>query len=1500
MRFGTVYLLASVFLPGTLAGVIDDRQSDYEVPCGDRPLLPGETCCDTPDGKKNICGYGTTCCFFGCCNFGHVCRADGECVPVSDGGPPSDPTTIGGGSPPTSTENGAPPPGTTEGGNPVPTTDENGDPVTTDQGETPPPDTTDQNGNPNPTTNENGDHPTTNEEGNPVPTTDEEGNPIPTTNQGQDPPPATTDQTGIPIPTTNENGNPNPTTDEQGNPVPTTDENGNPVPTTDQDGSPPPNTTDENGNPIPTTDQEGNPVPTSTEGDTPPDTTDENGDPIPTTTEVIPPPNTTDEEGNPVPTTDGGESPPPNTTDEEGNPIPTSTEEGTPPTTTDGDGSPIPTTDENGNPIPTTNEGTDPSPTTTSEGGSPPPTTDEEGSPPPTTEGPGNDPTVTDGPLVTQTEWPPLTIIPVETEVPESDEDDGDPVFPFGKQICIRWDGGPIIGGWRWILPPGIYTSGPPSEIEWPEGVRIEGSLPPWPKITIGNDHKPTYEDEPTSCETKSATIHVTTTSYGVSISGTVTSTTTSRVLETSNVILGCDVEDDEATETQTEVTSTSEAPDVFTDVGEWAGPLPTDDLASTGPEAASMFSEIDAYYSSLDAEELSTTMSTVLSESTSTDFPTLTGEPTTDPTTIPIETSEGSSCVSTITTSVCQIPGQPCSPSLSCESWTATATTSDTPTEPSEPPEPSYSWSATFYRNKCDEDITDYYSVGGYAEQGPDTACVRLKDPDVPEHDDLREYCRFFTDGGDEHGPCSEATFDEVQSWVIRDGFCTVYETEDCTHDGNRAEELEIDELLCYAASRLRGPLLVQVAATIHCLPLRDNPTSPSLQVKMRLLTAVLVNFAFGLAWAGCPYAEHHTSPEPRSDHHGSTNREVSDDKRGIFYLNRIAPSGSLLYVANADGSDAKPLMKNGSAAFDFHASWSPWGEWIVFSSERRADGQSDIYRVKSDGSQLETLVQTDSFEDAGVLSPDGNTLAYVSTQGNYTANIWVKDLKTGIARNLTDTASARGNRSSPQGHFRPSWSPDGEWIAFSSDRNTEWTGHSDGTGWEHTQTLSIYIIRPNGSDFRLVASKPSYALGSPQWSPDGNRILYSLIFTEDTYGAHGVSSQMAALSGQIASVDIATGLDIVEHTSGPYLKVGPHYIGDGGNIGYVVKAGPSEGINYTKPDTSRTAFLGSGIRNPSWSPDGSKVVYEVSSWDVRPGAKKLFSWDDEWEYRFMDVFPQYNKATERLAFTQKQLGNSSVVTSSTKYTDLEDVFDVYDVWSADNETELGNIKSGLGGAFQPTWSPDGSQVAVGFGVWFFNRNGNPASIYLANATGNGFYNLTDTYTDLNAGFPSFSPDGTKLVYRLWDSKAKTPLGLRILDLTTGTTTNLTSGWDNTPGWSPDGERIVFTRQVNWTSEYGSRWYEDRFDIMTIRPDGSDLTQVTDSPANDAHAVWSYDGRILWSTGMYGFRDESCQYENTFQPYGQIMVMDSDGSNKRMLTDSMWEDSMPLYVPRG
>ena len=83
----------------------------------------------------------------------------------------------------------------------------------------------------------------------------------------------------------------------------------------------------------------------------------------------------------------------------------------------------------------------------------------------------------------------------------------------------------------------------------------------------------------------------------------------------------------------------------------------------------------------------------------------------------------------------------------------------------------------------------------------------------------------------------------------------------------------------------------------------------------------------------------------------------------------------------------------------------------------------------------------------------------------------------------------------------------------------------------------------------------------------------------------------------------------------------------------------------------------------------------------------------------------------------------------------------------------------------------------------------------------------------------------------------------------------------------------------------------------MTIRPNGTDLQILTNSGGNDAHAVWSHDGRTMYIPAEHGFRDECATYDQTFQPYGQIVIMDADGQNKRLVTDSIWEDSMALFV---
>ena len=102
---------------------------------------------------------------------------------------------------------------------------------------------------------------------------------------------------------------------------------------------------------------------------------------------------------------------------------------------------------------------------------------------------------------------------------------------------------------------------------------------------------------------------------------------------------------------------------------------------------------------------------------------------------------------------------------------------------------------------------------------------------------------------------------------------------------------------------------------------------------------------------------------------------------------MNRLGPSQMTLYIANGDGSGERPLLA--SSSFDYNASFSPDGHWIVFTSERAGSGQADIYRVRPDGSGLERLTDDPALDDQGALSPDGHSLAFVSTRGPGVANL-------------------------------------------------------------------------------------------------------------------------------------------------------------------------------------------------------------------------------------------------------------------------------------------------------------------------------------------------------------------------------------------------------------------------------------------------------------------------------------------------------------------------------
>jgi Tol biopolymer transport system component len=154
-----------------------------------------------------------------------------------------------------------------------------------------------------------------------------------------------------------------------------------------------------------------------------------------------------------------------------------------------------------------------------------------------------------------------------------------------------------------------------------------------------------------------------------------------------------------------------------------------------------------------------------------------------------------------------------------------------------------------------------------------------------------------------------------------------------------------------------------------------------------MRLFIVSLLGLVVGIALADCPYA----SSLGKKTASSYAQRDTSDTfpsafsarsltaegKLGVMFMNRIGPSSSVLYVADADGTNERQLLTGNNSVFEYHASFSPDGEWITFTSERAGDGQSDIYRVRTNGSQLEELVATPSFEDAGMFSDSQNIVS-------------------------------------------------------------------------------------------------------------------------------------------------------------------------------------------------------------------------------------------------------------------------------------------------------------------------------------------------------------------------------------------------------------------------------------------------------------------------------------------------------------------------------------------
>ena len=194
-------------------------------------------------------------------------------------------------------------------------------------------------------------------------------------------------------------------------------------------------------------------------------------------------------------------------------------------------------------------------------------------------------------------------------------------------------------------------------------------------------------------------------------------------------------------------------------------------------------------------------------------------------------------------------------------------------------------------------------------------------------------------------------------------------------------------------------------------------------------------------------------------------------DSRRGINNADEI-------YIASADGSDARNLSMN--PANDWGPDWSSDGEWIVFNSDR--DPPMSGYLVRPDGTDLRRI-EADVWVEYPSFSPDGTRIVFEGhSGGDY--DIYVGDVATGQTRQLTD---------SPGGDGWPVWSPDGEWIAFTTERDDCLRAPPDQDCWssgEPGEHRSVWLMRPDGSEQHRVTPESGQFVA---WSPDAQYLLIS-----------------------------------------------------------------------------------------------------------------------------------------------------------------------------------------------------------------------------------------------------------------------------------------------------------------------------------------------------------------------------------------------------------------------
>ena len=227
--------------------------------------------------------------------------------------------------------------------------------------------------------------------------------------------------------------------------------------------------------------------------------------------------------------------------------------------------------------------------------------------------------------------------------------------------------------------------------------------------------------------------------------------------------------------------------------------------------------------------------------------------------------------------------------------------------------------------------------------------------------------------------------------------------------------------------------------------------------------------------------------------------------------------------------------------------------------------------------------------------ISPDGKWVAYTVSEADFKQNafitqVWLANAATGRSVQLT-----RGEKSATS----PQWSPDSQWLAFTSQRVGDKT--------------QIFVLHPDGGE-ALQLTKAENSVGAFDWSPDGKTIA----FTASDADPKVARARQEYLGGyevvreeyefrQLWTLDIAEALKSpvagTQITKGTAYTVGSFsWAPDGSRIAFsatvnpdLIQGGTADIYLITVADKSVKKLVGQAgpDTDPVFSPDGRMLVF-------------------------------------------------------------------------------------------------------------------------------------------------------------------------------------------------------------------------------------------------------------------------------------------------------------------